>query len=92
MNLFLSAQMDVCSHLGASLEVLGGFSQSGMAHKILSILELATLLQKALCIGLGSQVRVGVLVHGAHHLLLWHVIPVDLEFGDTGLLSKDVPV
>ena len=79
-------------HLGATLEVLCGLGQRSVAHQVLTILELAALLQEALSVGLccSYRVGVGVLVHGSTHL--WQVIPVDLELGHTGLLGEDVPV
>ena len=78
--------------MGATLEVLCGLGQRGIAHQVLTILELAALLQEALGVGLRCSYRVGVgvLVDGSTHL--WQVIPIDLELGDAGLLGEDVPV
>ena len=84
-----NASLCTCSH--SIVEVLGGFSQIGRVHQVLTVLELATLLQQAFVRGLcrGDHVRVGILIDVAHSL--GHVIPVDLELGDSGLLSKNVP-
>ena len=79
-----------CSHLGATLEVLSGLSQVGVTHQVLSVLELAALLQETFGICLGCQVGVRVLVYGAHHLVLGHVVPVDLELGDARLFCQNV--
>ena len=70
----------------ATLEVLGGLGQVGVAHQVLPVLELAALLQKAFGACLSSQVRVSILIRSG----LRQVVPVDLELGHAGLLSKDV--
>lgn len=72
------------------MEVLGGFRQSCIAHQVLTVLELATLLEKTFSLGLRGQVGVGVLVSVAHRL--GHVVPVDLELCHSRLLSEDVSV
>ena len=60
-----------------------------MAHQVLTILELAALLEQTLGASLSSQVRIRVfsVVHN-----LRHVVPVDLELGNSGFLSENVPV
>ena len=73
--------------MSATLEVLSRLSQVSMAHQVLTVLELAALLKEALGASLGREVRVSVLRVG-HDLR--HVIPVDLELGDAGLLSEDM--
>ena len=57
-------------HLGSSLEVLSGFSQSCIAHQVLTILELTALLEEAFSVRLSCShgVGVGVLVDSAAHL------------------------
>ena len=65
---------------------MGGLSQVGVAHQVLPVLELAALLQKAFSARLCSQVRVSILIRGG----LRQIVPVDLELGHAGLLSKDV--
>ena len=55
----------------------------------MTVLELASLLKKALGLCLSGQVRVRVLVHHTHSL--GHVVPVDLELRHSRLLSQDVP-
>ena len=72
----------------ATLEVLGGLGQVGVAHQVLPVLELAALLQEAFGACLCSQVRIGVLIRSG----LRQVVPVDLELGHTGFLSEDVAV
>lgn len=60
-----------------------------MAHEVLTVLELAALLEQTFRVGLG-HVRVRVLVHVAHHLR--HIVPIDLELGYARFLRQDVPV
>ena len=68
------------------MEVLGGLGQVGVAHQVLPVLELAALLQKAFGARLCSQIRVSILIRSG----LRQVVPVDLELGHAGFLSKDV--
>ena len=57
----------------------------------MTVLELSSLLEKSLSVGLlcGENIRVNIFVHGAAHDL-WHVIPVNLELGHAWLLGEDV--
>ena len=73
------------------MEVLSSFGEVGMAHQLLTVLELSALLEESFGVGLlcGEHVRVDVFVHRAGHGLR-HVVPVDLELGHTRLLSEDV--
>ena len=73
------------------MEVLSSFGEVGMAHQLLTVLELSALLEKSfgVCLLCGENVRVDVFVHRAGHGLR-HVVPVDLELGHTRLLSEDV--
>ena len=80
------------SHLSATLEILSSFSQVGMAHQVLTILDLATLLEETLRVSLLSGHNVGVSILAIEALSLWHIVPVDLELGYTRLLSKDMSV
>ena len=59
-------------------EILSGLRKCLLAHHVLSVQHLGALLQEALLVVL--------------HLrkLFRLVVPVDLEFGDTGLLGQDV--
>ena len=62
-----------------------------MAHQLLTVLELSALLKKSFGVGLlsGEHVRVDVFVHRAGHGL-GHVVPVDLELGDSWFFSQDM--
>ena len=56
-----------------------------MRHEVLAVLELSALLEEAFFLG-----HLLLLIFHGHLLVL--VVPVNLEFGDTGLLRQDVPV
>ena len=77
-----------------ALEVLSGLGQGGVAHQVLPVLELAALLQQALGVGLRGHathlIRVYILARCTSHRC--HIIPIDLELGDSGLLGEDVAV
>ena len=77
-----------------ALEVLSGFGEGCVAHQVLPVLELAALLQKALGVGLRGHaahlIRVYILARCATHRC--HIIPIDLELGDSGLFGEDVAV
>lgn len=76
--------------LGTALEILSCLGQGCIAHQVLTILELASLLEEALGGGLRCDIRVGILVDGTAHLR--QVIPIDLELGYAGLLGENVSV
>ena len=77
-----------------ALEVLSGLGERCVAHQVLPVLELAALLQKALGVGLRGHathlIRVYILARCTSHRC--HIIPIDLELGDSGLLGEDVAV
>ena len=71
------------------MEVLCCLCQVGVAHKILSVLVLGTLLEHAFGLGLCHHV-VGVVVFVVV-LLAWHVVPVDVELGHSRFFCQDAP-
>jgi len=75
--------------LCSTLEILGSLCQVGVAHQVLTILELAAFLKESFSLRLRIQsVRVCVFIHMTHRLR--HVIPIDLKLGDSWFFCKNV--
>ena len=59
-----------------------------MAHQVLPVLELRSLLEEAFGVASSHDIRVGILVY--HLLACGHIIPVDVELCDSRFFSQDV--
>lgn len=80
--------LSIISHLHTSLEILGSFGQVSMAHQVLPVLELGSLLKEAFSVGSSHDIRVGVFVY--HLLASGHIIPIDMELCDSRFFSQNV--